>query len=244
MDPSFPTYREPLTQYPNLNGFSQFGFGRRTCQGIPVVEQDLFLTMGGLAWAFDIRKKRDRVTGEEQPVHWNDYTPLLIAKPARFPFDALPRSREKVVRMREMYEAARDQPGLDTGMDISPFRRDLGDRIYVDDVADREVDSSSSSTSSLDPLDAASSGSNSGSRSSSSDSSCCDDDGAPDPEEPDGLSLTDGSASTTPPSDIADPDAQRQKLEFVMGLPLDPRLGCSPEPSEERLHMPGAWSPA
>ncbi|KAK0726719.1 cytochrome P450 [Lasiosphaeria miniovina] len=109
LDPSFPTFREPLTQYPNLNGFSQFGFGRRTCQGIPVVEQDLFLTMGGMAWAFDVRKKRDARTGGEVPVHWNDYTPLLIAKPAPFPFDAVPRSRDKMLAMRAMYdEAAHD----------------------------------------------------------------------------------------------------------------------------------------
>lgn len=103
LDPSFPTYREPLTQYPNLNGFSQFGFGRRTCQGIPIVEQDLFLAMGGMAWAFNISKKRDPVTGAEVPVHWNDYTPLLIAKPCQFPFDLTPRSEDKVVKMREMY---------------------------------------------------------------------------------------------------------------------------------------------
>lgn len=62
--------------------------------------------MGGMAWAFTINKKRDPVTGVEMPVHWNDYTPLLIAKPCRFPFDAVPRDKEKVKRMREMYEEA------------------------------------------------------------------------------------------------------------------------------------------
>ncbi|KAH8898394.1 cytochrome P450 [Thozetella sp. PMI_491] len=107
LDPAFPTYREPLTQFPNLNGFSQFGFGRRTCQGVPIVDQDLFLGFGGLAWAFDILKKRD-AAGNEIPVHWNDYTPLLIAKPKRFEFDAVPRSDEKKALMREMYEAAAD----------------------------------------------------------------------------------------------------------------------------------------
>ncbi|KAK3399156.1 cytochrome P450 [Sordaria brevicollis] len=104
--PSYPTYREPLTTYPNLSGFSQFGFGRRTCQGIPIVEQDLFLTMGGMAWAFTITKKRDPATGKEIPVHWNDYTPLLIAKPCRFPFDAIPRGEHKMRKMREMYDEA------------------------------------------------------------------------------------------------------------------------------------------
>jgi len=104
IEPTFPTYREPLTKYPNLAGFSQFGFGRRTCQGIPIVEQDLFMTIGGMAWAFDIRKRRNPATGEEQAVHWNEYTPLLIAKPMPFQFDAVPRSGLKLARMRKMYE--------------------------------------------------------------------------------------------------------------------------------------------
>lgn len=108
LDPSYSTYRAPLTQYPNLNGYSQFGFGRRTCQGVPIVEQDLFLTMGGMAWAFDIRKKRD-ATGKELPVHWNDFTPLLIAKPVRFPFDAVPRSEERMRKMTDMYEDAKEE---------------------------------------------------------------------------------------------------------------------------------------
>ena len=70
------------------------------------MEQDLFLTMGGMAWAFDIRKKRDPDTGSEVPVHWNDYTPLLIAKPTQFAFDAIARSEDKKRMVREMYEDA------------------------------------------------------------------------------------------------------------------------------------------
>jgi hypothetical protein len=151
IDPAFPTYREPLSRYPNLSSFSQFGFGRRTCQGIPVVEQDLFLTMGGIAWAFDVRRKRDPATGREMPVHWADYTPLLIAKPEQFPFEAVPRGPDKMDRMREMYEAARDLPLMGKGpdMDIGQFWRDLGDLIYRDEVCsegERTPGSSASSS--------------------------------------------------------------------------------------------------
>lgn len=99
--PQYPTYREPLTTYPNLNGYSQFGFGRRTCQGLPIVEQDLFLTMGGLAWGLNIRRRRD-ASGKEVPVHWDNYTPLLIAKPVKFQFDAVvwePERRQKIAEM-------------------------------------------------------------------------------------------------------------------------------------------------
>lgn len=107
--PQYPTYREPLTTYPNLNGYSQFGFGRRTCQGLPIVEQDLFLTMGGMAWALDIRKKRDS-NGNEVPVHWDDYTPLLIAKPVKFAFDAVVRDAG---RMRAVCDMVAHMDGKD-----------------------------------------------------------------------------------------------------------------------------------
>lgn len=220
LDPSFPTYREPLTHHPNLNGFSQFGFGRRTCQGIPVVEQDLFLTMGGMAWAFDIRKRRDPLTGAELPVHWNDYTPLLIAKPTRFPFDALPRSRDKVARMREMFEAAREQGGAGTqpeaDMDISHFYQDLGDRIYVDDVADGE--------SKLGQSGDGVAGSDNGVS-----ITVCD--AGPEPD----LSFSD--VSTVRSSDELEPDLEREKLRVMMEVPLDPRLRWKP-----MVHVPGGWN--
>lgn len=103
LEATYPTYKEPLTKHPNLNGHSQFGFGQRTCQGLPMVEQDLFLAMGGMAWAFNIDKKR-RADGSEIPVHWNDFSPLLIAKPAPFVFDATPRSEAVVVKLRAMWE--------------------------------------------------------------------------------------------------------------------------------------------
>ncbi|GAB1319838.1 Cytochrome P450 monooxygenase psoD [Madurella fahalii] len=215
LDPSFPTYREPLTQYPNLNGYSQFGFGRRTCQGVPIVEQDLFLSMGGMAWAFDIRKKRDPLTGAEVPVHWNDYTPLLIAKPVKFPFDALPRSREKVAAMREMYEAARDQRSSGRDMDISQFRPDLGDKIYVDDAVDVESDASSVSSEHDAVITV----------------------GEPSPE-PD-LSFCD---SSTEPSEECESDREQEKLRVMMEVPLDRRLGLKVEPVMTTLSVPGAWS--
>ncbi|KAI0379560.1 cytochrome P450 [Hypomontagnella monticulosa] len=108
LEPSYPTYKEPLTVHPNLAGFSQFGFGRRTCQGVPIVEQDLFLTMGGMAWAFNLRKKR-RADGSEVSVHWNEYTPLLIAKPKPFEFDALVRSEDREVVLRQMWETGKGE---------------------------------------------------------------------------------------------------------------------------------------
>ncbi|KAK8872507.1 cytochrome P450 [Apiospora arundinis] len=109
LEPQYPTYKEPLSMHPNLNGFSQFGFGRRTCQGVPIVEMDLFLAMGGMAWAFVIQKKR-KPDGTEVPVHWNDFTPLLIAKPSPFEFDLVPRHGEATARvLRGMWETGKGE---------------------------------------------------------------------------------------------------------------------------------------
>ena len=142
LDPSSPVYREPLSQHPGLGGFSQFGFGRRTCQGIPIVEQDLFLTMAGMAWAFEIRKSRNPTTGTETRVHWNDYTPLLISKPRWFAFDAVPRDRDKVASIREMHVKARHYLEAEQAMgdmDVSQYEKELGDMIYFEDVSDEEA---------------------------------------------------------------------------------------------------------
>ncbi|CZS95870.1 related to cytochrome p450 [Rhynchosporium agropyri] len=87
LSPSFPTtYREPLSQFPTLKAHSQFGFGRRACTGVDIVEQELFLAMGGLAWAFDVQKKTDK-EGKEIEVPLAKYTSLLIAKPEKFEFE-------------------------------------------------------------------------------------------------------------------------------------------------------------
>lgn len=118
LDSAYPTYKEPLTVYPNLAGYSQFGFGRRTCQGVPIVDQDLFLAMGGLAWAFDLRKKRRPGgidgTDVEVPVPWNECTPLLIAKPVPFQFDVVIRDGRKKEMLDRMW--VDDVEGAEAGM--------------------------------------------------------------------------------------------------------------------------------
>lgn len=120
LKPTYPTFKEPLTQFPSLNGFSQFGFGRRTCQGIPIVEQDLFLVMGGIAWAFNITKKR-RADGSEVDVHWDDFSPLLIAKPAPFEFDAMLRSEAVKNELLKMWVHGRGEDDPKKGQRGSPW---------------------------------------------------------------------------------------------------------------------------
>ncbi|KAI1469495.1 cytochrome P450 [Daldinia caldariorum] len=143
LEPRYPTYKEPLTMHPNLGGFSQFGFGRRTCQGLPIVEQDLFLTMGGMAWAFDLRKKL-REDGSEIPVHWNDYTPLLIAKPAPFEFDATVRSPLKEAALRNMWETGKGEDDEEEERDQFLAQKWKEDAAYMEETKTALEDDSSS----------------------------------------------------------------------------------------------------
>ena len=82
IDPSWPTYKEPLTEYPTLRGDTGFGYGPRGCPGIELILIELYTLIGSLAWAFDIKRKEGR-EGYENPVPWyetNQYV-ITMAKP-------------------------------------------------------------------------------------------------------------------------------------------------------------------
>jgi Cytochrome P450 len=108
LDASFPTYKEPLTEYPCIKNHHQFGFGRRVCQGQDLVETELCLMIGAMAWACTASKKRT-VGGIEIPVPWIEYTSLLIAKPEKFLFDLKPRSPERQQQAVDQWEQVKEK---------------------------------------------------------------------------------------------------------------------------------------
>lgn len=59
VEPGWPSYQEPLTQFPTIINCSQFGYGRRLCQGQTVADEDLLIGIGSIAWMFNISKERD-----------------------------------------------------------------------------------------------------------------------------------------------------------------------------------------
>ena len=59
LEPSYSTYQEPLTQYPTIINCTQFGYGRRLCQGQTVADEDLLIGIGSIAWLFDLSKHSD-----------------------------------------------------------------------------------------------------------------------------------------------------------------------------------------
>lgn len=95
LDPSYPTYREPLTTYPNMHNYSAFGFGRRICPGRNIAERSLYLQVARVAWMCDVRKKRDG-EGREIVPPWYDYTAGFNVQPNWFPFEVEARSEERL----------------------------------------------------------------------------------------------------------------------------------------------------
>ena len=57
LEKGWPTYKEPLTQHPNLQNFSAFGFGRRICPGLNIAERSLYILISRVAWCCDISCK-------------------------------------------------------------------------------------------------------------------------------------------------------------------------------------------
>ena len=90
IDPSYPTYKEPLTEYPHIRGDIAFGYGNRACPGVDLTNVELFTLFGALAWSFNIRKKEP-----DQVVPWYEVNPYVITMCKPFPLIIEARSEEK-----------------------------------------------------------------------------------------------------------------------------------------------------
>lgn len=129
LDPKFPTYKEPLSVYPNLQNFSAFGFGRRICPGQNIAERSLNILTARIAWGCDIRKAKGEDGAEvEVPLYDYEVSDLIHkevrgwrlltrvqhgfnTKPKWFPFELKPRSEEKTKIVRTaLDELTRNDP--------------------------------------------------------------------------------------------------------------------------------------
>jgi hypothetical protein len=71
--------------------------------GVDIVNHELFLVCGALAWAFNFKKKVGE-DGQEVPVKDLEYSSLLIAKPDWFPFELTVRSENKKYTIVDMWD--------------------------------------------------------------------------------------------------------------------------------------------
>ncbi|CAD0095685.1 unnamed protein product [Aureobasidium vineae] len=110
-DDMFDGYRtpkgSPLDQFPAITGYSQFEYGKRTCQGQKLTEADLFVGIGSIAWLFSINidpRETGPIRSVPPPAYAKGQTArtqsdtqrhdptmlfsgLLIAKPLPFKFE-------------------------------------------------------------------------------------------------------------------------------------------------------------
>jgi cytochrome P450 len=59
LDAQWPTFKEPLDRFPNLQNFSAFGFGRRICPGQNIAERSIYILIARITWAATIGAKKD-----------------------------------------------------------------------------------------------------------------------------------------------------------------------------------------
>ncbi|KAI0105615.1 cytochrome P450 [Hypoxylon sp. NC0597] len=116
LEPGWPTYQEPLTAYPTIKGLTSFGWGQRQCLGQTLTQDELIVACGALSWCFNLKPKKDPVTGNELPVPLDKSNSLLIIKPDPFEMTFEPRSqarKEEALRLwaesSENYEKEKEE---------------------------------------------------------------------------------------------------------------------------------------
>nr|POE75593.1 cytochrome p450 monooxygenase psod [Quercus suber] len=103
LEPNWPTFQAPLTQYPTIMGMSSFGWGQRQCLGMSITRDETFVACGGLLWGFNMGQKKD-ANGRLIPADINKSNSLLIVKPDPFEMAFEPRSAERKAEIQRLWK--------------------------------------------------------------------------------------------------------------------------------------------
>jgi len=86
-----------------------FGWGRRTCLGQHIVDDEMFVTGAGVLWGFDLLRKKCPRTGEVIDFDSEATNAHVILEPLPFPCDIRPRSPERAALILRDFESVREQ---------------------------------------------------------------------------------------------------------------------------------------
>lgn len=110
LEPSWPTYQEPLEKYPNLRegkAMHTFGWGRRKCLGQTIADDELFVAGAGVCWGFDLGPKTCPATGKT--IKWDTQATNsnVILEPKPWPMEVKVRSEKRAEQILEGYKGVR-----------------------------------------------------------------------------------------------------------------------------------------
>lgn len=108
LEAGWPTFQEPLTQYPTIMGMTSFGWGQRACLGQSLTRDELIVACGGLLWGMNLVKKKDAQGNVIHPP-LNKSNSLLIVKPDLFEMAFEPRSEARKNEIKANWKIADEQ---------------------------------------------------------------------------------------------------------------------------------------
>lgn len=84
-----------------------FGWGRRTCLGQNLVDDEMFVAGAAVCWAFDMSLKKCPATGKDVTFDTQATNSNVILEPLPFPMQFKIRSSERAKAVLDGYEAVR-----------------------------------------------------------------------------------------------------------------------------------------
>ncbi|KAK4101275.1 cytochrome P450 [Parathielavia hyrcaniae] len=98
LEPGWPTYQEPLTRYPNFRegvSMHSFGWGRRTCLGQNLADDETFVFAAATLWAFRLAPETCPRTGRVVPIDSQATNSHVILEPLPYRMSIKVRGAER-----------------------------------------------------------------------------------------------------------------------------------------------------
>ena len=86
-----------------------FGWGRRTCLGQTIVDDEMFVAGAAVCWAFDMSTKKCPATGKDIEFDNQATNSNVILEPLPFPMEFKPRSEKRAQQILAGFDSVRSE---------------------------------------------------------------------------------------------------------------------------------------